>query len=252
MNSVRIDDIGFGGLRLAQDPDDFCYGIDAVLLAAHAASCVSAQGGAVSGSGLKIADLGTGNGIVPLILSHKLAESSICGIEMDGKRAALAARNAEMNGLTDRISIIESDILDIESELYESFDLVTMNPPYVRAGSGMKNPDPAKAGKMTARHETTAGIEEFLASAYRLLRPKGEAVLVHRPSRLTDIMAAARSCRMEPKELRLIRPFEGKEPNICLVRMAKDGGPELKVLPDLVVREADGSYTKEINIIYER
>ena len=148
--------------------------------------------------------------------------------------------------------MIRKDISEIGPEYDETFDLVTMNPPYVKKGSGMKSDDPAKASKMTARHETTAELDDFIGFAYRILRRGGEAVLVHRPSRLADIFCAAREKHMEPKELRLVCPYAGKEANICLVRLAKNGGAEMKVHPQLVVRNDDGSYAEEINIIYER
>ena len=248
--SERIDEIGFGGLRLIQDPDDFCYGIDAVILADHAARGVSKE--LLKKDGLSIADLGTGNGIVPLVLSHKIPGCQITGIEMDEGRAALAERSVLLNGLEERIGIVNRDISSLGDTFDGQFDVVTMNPPYFKKGSGMISSDPEKASRMTARHETTAGIEEFLAAAYRMLRPKGEAFLVHRPSRLADIICAGRKTHMEPKELRLVCPHEGREANICLLKFAKNGGPEMKVLPQLVVRNEDGSYTNEINIAYER
>ncbi len=254
---IRTDDIGFGGLKILQDPDDFCYGIDAVLLADTAAKAIRARYPASQDRGkgtaqsriIRAADLGTGNGIVPLILSHKIPGSVITGFEMEIRRAELACRSTEKNGLSERISVINSDILDIGSEYDGKYDIVTMNPPYVKRGSGLRNTDPAK---MSARHETTAGIGEFLQTAYRLLKSKGEAVLVHRPSRLADIIYEARRCRLEPKELRMVVPSKGGKANICLVLFSKDGGPQLDILPQLAVRNEDGTYTDEIESIYER
>lgn len=251
----RTDDIGFGGLTLTQDTDDFCYGIDAVLLADFAAGSDLVK--KRTGKGIRVADLGCGNGIVPLILSQKIPESELTGVEFDENRAGLAVRNVENNSLAGRIRIVRADVLDIIAgagdqgleALKESFDMVSMNPPYVKTGAGMMNPD---AAKMTARHETTAGIEEFLKAACLLLKDRGEAALVHRPSRLTDIMSAARSMHMEPKQMRLVSPRAGAAPNICLVRFTKNGGAELEILPELIVRKEDGNYTEEIEKIYDR
>lgn len=242
----RLDSIGFGSLRLIQRPDEFCYGVDAVILADFAARGFSRK------SALKRAmDLGMGTGIIPLILSHKTRASEILGIEVQQDSYERACRNIELNGLTDRLTAIHGDVANADfGAMAGSFDLVTSNPPYMTGSCGLINKIDAKT---IARHETTGTLEDFIRAAKVLLRDRGEFCMVHRPSRMVDIFAHCRKYRLEPKEIRLVSPRAGTEPNIMLVRCVKNGGAELKILPPLYVYREDGSgYSKEIELIYER
>lgn len=244
--SERIDNIGFGGLRLIQDPEEFCYGVDAVILADFASR-------SSSGKPKSIVDLGTGTGIVPLILSHKTDASQIIGVELQTASFARAKKNAQLNGLQDRLRFVNCDVKNAASRagslsfMRGNADVVTMNPPYMVNSGGITNFNTAKA---IARHETTAGLNDFLVCAAALLKPKGDLFIVHRPSRLADICCFARENHLEPKELCFVSPNVRKAPNIVLVHCVKDGGRELKILDPLFVYDEDGNYTEELRKCY--
>jgi len=236
----RLDEIGFGGLRLIQKPEEFCYGVDAVILADFAAK--------YSRKTFRCAvDLGTGTGIIPLILSYKTGIPSITGIEVQAASYDRAQRSRAMNGLEERIEFVHGDVKDYKNgwgkSLQGSVDLVTSNPPYTAGSSGLTSSNPAK---LIARHETTASLEDFMKCAAYILRDKGEFFMVHRPSRIVDICCLGRQCGLEVKELQFVSPNRESKPNILLVHMVKGGGREVKMLPPLYVYDMDGNYTPEL------
>ena len=237
----RLDEIGFGGLRLIQKPADFCYGVDAVLLADFAAGISKKQN--------TIIDLGTGTGIIPVILSHKTSAEKICGVEIQQDSYERALRNVKINGLEDRLEMVCCNVRDIREFVRGGFDMVTANPPYMEMGSAITNDITAKT---IARHEIHANIEDFIAAAEFLLGDRGEFFMVHRPSRLADIMYYARKHRLEPKTMRLVCPRQGQAANIVLIHFIKNAGRELKLMEDLYVYNQDGTYTDQIQRIYER
>ena len=228
----RLDEIGFGGLKLVQDTEHCCNGIDAVLLA----------DGAAAGRHKTYIDLGTNNGVIPVILAGLTDAADIKGVEMQERPASLAARNALMNGYEDRIEIINSDILDIAKHLPQACcDAVTCNPPYTAQGAGIIN----DANALTAaRHETTASLDDFIKC--------GTLYMIHRPARIIDIACACRANRLEPKSLRFISPRKGEKPNLMLITCRKNAGRELKLEGPLAVYGEDGNYTDEIMKIYRR
>jgi tRNA1Val (adenine37-N6)-methyltransferase len=238
----RIDDIGFGNLRLIQKPEDFCYGIDAVLLATFAEV---RKGG-------RVIDLGTGTGVIPLILSHRTEAAEIVGMEIQKGAYERGLRNIALNCLEERVRLIHGDIKRLVKEKMVdkySFDAVLTNPPYVKSGGGLKNKESART---IARHETTAELSDFIGEAGLLLKDRGDFYMVHRPNRLVDICILCRRHKLEPKELRLISPDRDTAPNILLIHCVKHGRPELKFLDPLYVYNQDGSYTAEIIRLYER
>lgn len=243
----RIDNIGFGDLKLIQKPDEFCYGIDAVLLADFAAEARPDT----------VIDLGTGTGVIPLILSHKTDASKIMGIEVQVESYKRACNNGILNQLVNRVKFIRGDVADksvLDFALKSiscpnGVDLVCSNPPYMITNGALVNKNKAKA---IARHETTAGIEDFIKAAAYVLKDKGHFYLVHRPSRLVDIFYYARNNKLEPKEMRLVCPQKGATANIVLIHFVKNGGAQLNLLPELAVYNDDGTYTEEINKIYQR
>ena len=240
----RIDNIGFDNLQLLQDDGQFCFGIDAVILADFA--CRHAQQAG------RVVDLCTGNGVVPLIMSHKNKSCSLTGIDVQEGAIGLARRTAEMNGLGGRLSFLHADVKDLADrhpELKMSCDLVTCNPPYVARQSGLTN---ERDSMFIARHETTAGMEDFIRAAAWLLDDRGHFCMVHRPSRLVDLIWYCRKYKLEPKDIRFVSPKEGAIPNILLLHCVKGGGKQLKYEPNLNVYNDDGSYTDEIEHIYER
>ena len=236
----RIDDMGFDSLYLIQKPDDFCYGIDAVLLADFAKLKHNAH----------VVDLGTGTGAIPLILSRKYQKARIIGVEIQNDACERAVRSVELNGLSERITIFRADVKELSGVLPQgTFDAVLSNPPYNSQGDALQSESEAKR---IARHETTATLEDFMAAAAELLKDRGEFYLVHRPARLVDIFTVGRALRLEPKEIRFVHPSVSKAPNIVLVKCVKNGGAELRFREPLYVYDKDGGYTEEVKRIYEK
>ena len=234
----RLDDLECRGYRIIQDPSGFCFGMDAVLLSAFVKCAPDA----------KCLDLGTGNGVIPLLLCGKDKGASFCGLEILEEYADRAQRSVRLNRLEDRIRIQAGDLK--EAETYypaASFDVVTCNPPYMLADHGIisNNRD-----KMAARHEIYCTLEDVIGAAARMLVPTGQFYLVHRPFRLTDILTLMRQYALEPKDLRLVQPFADKEPNMVLVRGVRGGNPGLKVRETLTVYESPGVYTREVLRMY--
>lgn len=236
--SERIDDIGFGGYKLIQDTEGFCYGTDAVLLADFA-KCREND---------VVMDLGTGNGIVPIIVYAKYHPAQLAGIELQPKAFELAVRNSQMNGMENVLVFYNGDVKDVRANFEKgSFTVVTSNPPYTEKGRGPVSSD----AKLAARHETSAGLEDFISAAEYLLKKSGSFYMVHRPSRLADIISLLRKYGLEPKKLQMVAPHQGEAANIVLVQAVKGAGHELTVLPELVVRKKDGSFTSALAHIYK-
>ena len=246
----RIDRTGFGDIVVIQKKG-FGYGVDSVLLAAFAAG---ETGAAPVSTGSRIADLGTGCGIVAFALHHKLGRAKITGYDIRSGAIDCAGRACRMNGLEDDIDFVCADIGDVVSHMgieAGSFDAVVTNPPYFRRTPdepGAADPDE----RYIARHETTAGIDGFAAASASMLRAGGSLYMVHRPDRLADIFTAMRAAGIEPKDMQMVVPTVGKPANIVLIRGVKGAGSELKMLPEIAVHTPDGEYTDEILKIYER
>lgn len=244
LQDERLDEIGFGGLKLIQKPDEFCYGVDAVLLADFAAKLARPT--------FRFAvDLGTGTGIIPLILSSRTQIPRISGVEVQEGSFERAVRSCRLNGLEDRMEFILGDVKDGKEtwarEWKSAADLVTMNPPYTAGNTGIPCANPAK---QIARHETTADLADFIESAAWILREKGDLVMVHRPSRIVDICCLGRQQGLEVKELQFVSPERNAAPNILLVHMVKGGGREVKLLPTLAVHEENGDFTPQLLACY--
>lgn len=236
----RIDEIGFSGYRLIQRSKDFCYGIDAVLLAAFAGV---RQGG-------RVCDLGTGTGIIPLIMRHKTEAAEFWGVELQKEFADLAVRTMKLNRLEETIHILHSDVRDAAQILgFQSFDTVVANPPYVKKGCGLVG---ERSAKTLARHESSAGFSDFAQAAADLLKDRGDFYVIHREFRLAELIFCCTRIGLEPKELRMVAPKRGQRPNLVLLHCVKSGGQGLSVLPELAVYQEDGTYTQEILEFYER
>lgn len=244
----RVDETGFGSLKLIQKPEEFCYGVDAVILAHFAAERAAAG---VQREDVTAVDLGTGTGIIPLILSYKTRWKRLMGVEVQEGSYGRAVRSSRLNGLEDRMSFVLGDVKDLGKQWGNGLpgyaDVVTANPPYTRGSGGLKNANKARA---IARHETTAGLEDFIECAAGLLKPRGDFFMVHRPSRLVDICCMSRAAGLEPKEMCFVSPVEGEAANILLVHMVKGGGRQLKLLEPLFIYEKDGNYTEKLKECY--
>lgn len=250
MNSetVRIDDTGFGGIRVIQRRN-FGYGVDSVLLAAFAAGETGARPLRATGAYPSAADLGTGCGIIAFVAAHKIPDLKIMGVEKSRDAYERASEACRMNGLEDRVSFVNCDILDIEGK--HNYDAVLSNPPYFRRQAIPQGEMP-DGERYTSRHETTADIGDFVRTAASMLVKGGSLYLVHRPDRLADIITEMRAAGIEPKELQMVVPSPGKSANIVLIHGILGAGPEMKILPELAVHTENGGYTADILRIYER
>lgn len=236
----RADEIGFGGYTLFQDSSAFCYGVDAVLLADLSEASEKDA----------VLDLCCGNGAVALMIEAKYHPKKICGLEFQEEAVKLAEKSAAFNGLSDKISFICGDALEIEKHFRRSsFDLVACNPPYFEGGRGV---DCSRGAKQLARHESTAGLEDFLRAAAYVLKKGGRLCMIHRPERLADLMELARRSGLEPKKLRMVVPHRGEAANMVLLQFVKGGGKGLTLLPEIAVRNSSGGFTEEIDRIYGR
>lgn len=236
--SLRTDEIGFGGIRLVQDSDLFCYGVDAVLLADF---CNASEKD-------RVFELGSGNGAVSFMIWAKYRPASLTGAELQKACWELSEKSLELNGLSDRISFVNSDILDLKERFRDgAATLVVTNPPYFERGRAIVSADDSVG---LARHESTAGLSDFMNEAARLLERGGRLCMVHRPSRIADILVCAREAGLEPKKILPVVPKAGQAPNIMLFEFQKGAGRELKYLPQLVLRHQDGSFTDELCTIY--
>ncbi|MCR5828846.1 MAG: tRNA1(Val) (adenine(37)-N6)-methyltransferase [Lachnospiraceae bacterium] len=234
----RADDLQLCGLFCIQDKDRFCFGMDAVLL----------SGFATVKENETCLDLGTGTGIIPLLLSAKTKGKHFTGLEIQEDSAEMAERSVRLNGLRDRIDIVRGDIKQAGS-IFEksSFDVITGNPPYMTDLHGLKNPAEAKA---IARHEVLCSLKEFVAAAAALVRPGGRFYMVHRPFRLPEILCELRNVRLEPKRMRLVHPFVDREPSMVLIESVRGGNPRMKVEAPLILYEKEGVYSEEVRRDY--
>ncbi|MBN2794859.1 MAG: tRNA1(Val) (adenine(37)-N6)-methyltransferase [Clostridia bacterium] len=238
MNNIRFDLIKENGYGIYQNVDWFSYGIDAVLVS-HFANVKKNQ---------TVVDLGTGNGIIPLLLNIKHPHTTYYGVEKQIEVIELAQRSLKKNKI-DNIHIIHSDINHVFNHLKKSsVNVVISNPPYFKKGDALINNDDVKAH---ARHETTGNLEDFIRTASELLVEKGHFYMVHRPMRLVDIFYYCRKYKLEPKLVQFVYPHHDKVPNIVLVKCIKNGNSELKYGDNLYVYDEDRNYTKAIYEIYE-
>ena len=234
----RIDDLQRNGYRIIQDPGRFCFGMDAVLLSGF----VTVRPGA------KVIDLGTGTGIIPILLEAKTEASHLIGLEIQEESADMAMRSVKLNHLEDKISIVTGDIKEAD-QLFEaaSFDVVTSNPPYMIGQHGLTNDSDAKS---IARHEVLCTLEDVVSQAARLLKTGGSFFMVHRPFRLAEIMITLSKYKLEPKRMQLVYPYVDKEPNMVLIQAVRGGKPRMTVEKPLIVYKEPGVYTDEIYDVY--
>ncbi len=234
----RVDDLHRNGYLLIQDPERFCFGIDAVLLAGYAK---------MKQNELAL-DMCTGTGVIPILMEAKTDGEQFVGVEIQEESAEMAQRSVKLNGLESRIFIQHGDIKELDKMFrLGSFDVVTCNPPYMPNGGGMLNEYTPKA---IARHEILCTLEDVISMADKMLRVGGRLYMVHRPARLADIFNLSRQYHLEPKRMRLVHPYVEKEPTLVLLEFVKGGRPMLKVEPPLIIYLVNGEYTAEIRDIY--
>lgn len=240
----KIDDLQRSGLRIIQDPARFCFGMDAVLLTGFIQDGIGNR----SVSREELLDLGTGTGIIPLLMSAKSDCRLLTGLEIQPDSADMASRSVRLNGLESRVRIVQGDIREADALFAPaSFGLVTCNPPYMIQSHGLQNPDSPKA---IARHEVLCCFDDVARAAEKLLKSGGHFYLVHRPFRLAEIMTTLRDHGLEPKRMRLVYPYVDREPNMVLLDCTRGGRPRLTVERPLIVYKEPGVYTDEIYEVY--
>lgn len=238
----RIDDLQLNGLRLIQNPDWFCFGVDAVLLADYAARSIK--------KGSRVLDLCCGNGIIPLLLSQKSKAEALVGLEIQEAVLEMANRSVKLNGLEDKIHLEIGDLKEAPQRFgRSSFQYITCNPPYKEAGGGLT----CRADTTTlARHEILCTLEDIIRVSSIILEPLGKLCMIHRPERLVDIIYLMKKYRLEPKRMRFVHPYPEKTATMILVEGVRQGKPKLVLDPPLYIYATPGVYSTEINTIYQR
>ena len=219
----RLDDLQIAGLELIQDPEKFCFGVDAVFLSDFAKVK----------PGETVLDMGTGNGIIPILLSAKTKGKHFTGLEIQAETAEMARRSVRYNHLEDKVEIVTGDIKEA-AEIFKPafFDVITTNPPYMLAEHGLRNPDDAKA---VARHEVLCSLDDILRESMRLLHDKGRFYMIHRPFRLTEILIKMNHYKIEPKRIQFIYPHIDKEPAMVLIEGVRGAKPRVTVEPPIII-----------------
>lgn len=230
----RIDDLQRNGYQIIQNPEKFCFGMDAVLLSDFARIKKGAQ----------VLDMGTGTGIIPILLEAKTEAAHLTALEIQEESADMARRSVQLNGLESKIDVVTGDIKEADRLFpLASFDVVTCNPPYMIGQHGLINPDEPKA---IARHEVLCTLENVVQNAAKLLKPGGSFFMVHRPFRLAEIITVMTRYKLEPKRMQLVYPYVDKEPNMVLIEGCRGGRPRMTVEKPLIVFKAPNVYTDEM------
>ena len=237
-DNERLDELQRNGYQIIQNPEKFCFGMDAVLL----------SGFAKVKPGGKVLDLGTGTGIIPILMEAKTPAAHLTGLEIQEESADMARRSVQLNGLSEKIDIVTGDIKEAD-KLFKSasFDVITSNPPYMIGEHGLQNPDAPKA---IARHEVLCTLEDVVSQAAKLLKTGGHFFMVHRPFRLAEIISVMIKYKLEPKRMQLVYPFVDKEPNMVLIEGVRGGKSRMTVEKPLIIYKEPGVYMPEIYDIY--
>lgn len=234
----RIDDLQRNGYQIIQNPEKFCFGMDAVLL----------SGFALIKKGSRVLDLGTGTGIIPILLEAKTQAEHLTALEIQEESADMARRSVRLNGLEHKIDVVTGDIKEADRIFpTASFDAVTCNPPYMVGQHGLTNPDAPKA---IARHELLCTLEDVVKAAAKLLKPGGSFFMVHRPFRLAEIITVMSKYKLEPKRMQLVYPYVDREPNMVLIEGCRGGRSGMTIEKPLIVYKAPNVYMDEIYDLY--
>lgn len=237
----RIDDLEFKGLKIIQNKEGFCFGIDSILLSDFAKNIKK---------GAKVLDLGTGTGIIATLLCGKTNLSEIIGIEIQKEVYEMAKRSIQLNHLENKFKIIQDNIINLNNHFNKNtFDVIVTNPPYKKRESGMENDD---IKKLISRHEVEADLEDFIKISKDMLKDKGEFYIVYRPERLVDLLSIMRKYKLEPKIIRFVYSNINVASKLVLVKGVKNAKPFLKLEPNLYVYDEKGNYTEEILKIYNK
>ena len=240
-NNERIDDLEINNLKIIQNKDWFCFGVDSISLSDFAKNMKQ---------GIQVIDLGTGTGIIPILLSAKTKDNIFIGVEIQKEVAEMANRSVKLNNLEGQIKILNKNIKDLKED-YEksSFDVVITNPPYKKINTGVVN---INDNKLISRHEIMASLEDFIKMASYLLKDFGEFYMVHKPDRLVDIFVMMRNFKIEPKKIKFVYPNKNKKANLVLIQGIKLAKPFLEFENNLYIYKENGNYTEDILNIYNK
>ena len=237
----RIDDLEYKGLKIIQNKEGFCFGVDSVLLSDYAKKIKRDA---------KVVDIGTGTGIISLLLCKKTNLSKVIGIEIQEDVAEMATRSIKLNNIQDKFEIINADIKNVFDILKPyQYDVVVTNPPYKKIDTGVKN---VEKKQLISRHEVKCTLEDIIEKGSKLLKDLGEFYMVHRAERLVDIMCLLRKHKLEPKNIRFVHSRAGEKPSLILIRAVRGAKEFLKIDKPLVIYKENGEYTNEILEIYNK
>ena len=235
----KIEDLQYKNIKIIQDKKGFCFGIDSILLSDFTKNIKKEA---------KVLDLGTGTGIIAILLCEKTKLKEIIGIEKQKEVYEMAKRSIQLNQLEHKFKILQEDIINLSNHFEKNtFDVIVTNPPYKKKDTGIQNEEKKK---IISRHETTATLEDFIKTSKNLLKDKGEFYMVHKPERLVDILNLMRNYKIEPKILRFVFTNQKSEPKLILIKGIKNAKPFLKVEKNLYIYKENGEYTEEIYQIY--
>lgn len=237
----RIDDLEYKGLKIIQNENGFCFGIDSILLSDFAKEIKNDA---------RVLDLGTGTGILSILLSEKTKLKKVYGVEVQAEVAEMAKRSVAMNNLEQKVEILSENIKNLVN-IFEknTFDAIVTNPPYKELNSGEINENKKK---LISKHEISASLADFIKVSFDMLKDRGSLYMVHRPERLVDILYELRKNKLEPKNIQFVHSSIGKEPKLILIKAIKNANKFLKIEKPLYIYNEDGSYTKEVLKIYNK
>lgn len=237
----RIDDLEYKGLKIIQNKNGFCFGIDSILISNFAKNIKK---------GVRALDLGTGTGIIATLLCGKTELSEIIGVEVQEEVYEMAKRSIQLNHLENRFKIIQDNILNLNNYFEKNgFDVIVTNPPYKKKETGIQNEDNRK---LISRHETEANLEDFIKISKDMLKDKGEFYIVYRPERLVDLLFLMRKYKIEPKRIRFVYSNVNAISKLVLIQGVKNAKPFLKLEPNLYIYDENGNYTEEVLKIYHK
>ena len=241
MPNERIDELELNNLKIIQKNDGFCFGIDSVLLSDFARKIKNNS---------KVLDLGTGTGILGILLCAKTNLKQITGIEIQKDIADMATRSIQLNNLQGKFDILNCNIKDIDKLLkIDSYDAIVTNPPYKKPHSGKINENKTK---LISRHEIEANLDDFIRISFKMLKDKGTLYMVHRAERIVDILSTMRKYKMEPKRIRFVYSNKNSESKLVLLEATKNAKPFVKIERPLYVYNENGDYTQELLQIYNK
>lgn len=235
----RLEDLHLKNLKILQNPDFFCFGMDAVLLSWFATKEAK--------NNLKILDLGTGTGILPLLIYGKSHNCQIDGVDIQAELVEMAIRSVKINGLAKEIHIIQGDLRNKAVIKANYYDVIVSNPPYMRINDGLKNQHRIKT---ISRHEVACSIEDLIKCSRRSLKDHGYLYLVHRPDRLSDVLTVLRDYKIEVKRLQFVHSRADQQANLVLIAARKGAKPGMTIDAPLVVYNQEGVYTEPLKRIY--